>query len=611
MNKELSSYFKIIKLIKNISPAILPVVIIKAIIDAALPYVSIYFGYLILEGLISSSPASEIYNYLYWFVGIFALLRIISFYTNKVVRVLRNKVELEVMSRIANKSLTMDYEVFEKQETLKMLQAAESGANSNGRMVAFIVDTSNIIKHIFSFIYVIILLVELFTTNITVVTSNLFEAFIVSPYSIILIILFIFLTIYISSGVFKSFQNQRYNLFKSALEINRRSLYFFDVVIENYHYGKDFRIYNMHDMIINKLRKYYTLSNKTLYAAGKAQAKCSVKMILVEYAVIIFAYIIIGLKALLGAISIAAMIKFITVLTSLNLIFKGFIQSYASIRVMMKYMKNYVIYLELENVKYQGELPVEKRDDYDYKIEFKNVCFKYPNSQDYVLKDINTELSLGKKHAIVGRNGAGKTTFIKLLCRLYDPTKGEILLNGINIRKYDYDEYLRILAVVFQDFKLYSMSVGENIAVSTDYNEEKVLESLSKIGMKDKILNTKNGINTAIFQIDELGQEFSGGEMQKIAIARALYKESPLVILDEPTSALDPKSEYEVYKLFDNVIKEKTSIYISHRMASCRFCDTIMVFEEGKIIQTGSHEKLIEEDNIYSKLWNAQAKYYV
>ncbi|MDD6795823.1 MAG: ABC transporter ATP-binding protein, partial [Clostridiaceae bacterium] len=206
-----------------------------------------------------------------------------------------------------------------------------------------------------------------------------------------------------------------------------------------------------------------------------------------------------------------------------------------------------------------------------------------------------------------------KTTFIKLLCRLYDPTEGEILLNGINIKKYNYKEYLSLFSVVFQDFKLFSFSLSQNVASSVDYDEELVIDSLNKSGFSEKLEKLDKGIDTPLYKdFDEEGVEISGGEAQKIAIARALYRNAPFVILDEPTAALDPISEFEIYSRFKDLVGDKTAVYISHRLSSCRFCDDIAVFEDGRIIQRGNHDELLKnKDGKYYELWNAQAQYYV
>lgn len=211
----------------------------------------------------------------------------------------------------------------------------------------------------------------------------------------------------------------------------------------------------------------------------------------------------------------------------------------------------------------------------------------------------------------MGKNGAGKTTFIKLICRLYDPIEGYITLNGVDIRQYDYDEYLSMFSVVFQDFNLFAFPVHENIATNRIVEEDKVWKSLKLSGMDHRVKNMPQNIETNLYKYDEDGIEISGGEAQKIAIARGLYKDAPIVILDEPTSALDPISEYEIYSRLKVLVEGKTSIFISHRVGSFKFCDDIIVFDSGEIIQRGNHNALIrDENNIYASLYDAQAEYY-
>lgn len=209
-------------------------------------------------------------------------------------------------------------------------------------------------------------------------------------------------------------------------------------------------------------------------------------------------------------------------------------------------------------------------------------------------------------------NGSGKTTMIKLLCRLYDPTDGVITLNGIDIKKYNYAEYMAIFSVVFQDFKLFSFSLGQNVATGVNVDTEKATDCLIKAGLADRLSTMTRGVDTPLYNhYDEDGVEISGGEAQKIALARALYKDAPFLVLDEPTAALDPIAEFEIYSKFNSIVGEKTAIYISHRLSSCRFCDDIAVFHDGELVQRGNHNSLIsDEGGKYYELWNAQSQYY-
>ncbi len=222
------------------------------------------------------------------------------------------------------------------------------------------------------------------------------------------------------------------------------------------------------------------------------------------------------------------------------------------------------------------------------------------------------KFEIGKRLAVVGMNGSGKTTFIKLLCRLYDPTEGVILSNGIDIRKYNYREYMDIFSVVFQDFKLFALKLGENVAASVSYEQDRVVDCLEKAGFSERLAKLENGIETYLYKdYQKKGVEISGGEAQKIAIARALYKDAPFIVLDEPTAALDPIAEVEIYSKFDEIAGDKTAIYISHRLSFCKFCDEILVFHNGVVIQQGTHEELVADaQGKYYELWHAQAQYY-
>ena len=242
-------------------------------------------------------------------------------------------------------------------------------------------------------------------------------------------------------------------------------------------------------------------------------------------------------------------------------------------------------------------------------IEIRNVTKDYG---DFKLDSITFDVPEGSICGFIGQNGAGKTTFVKLLCRLYDPTEGQILLNGKDIREYDYNEYLKVFSFVFQDFKLLAFPLGQNIAADTKVDIEKAEECIKKTTLSERFASLPNGFDTYLYKdVSEKGVQISGGEAQKIALARALYKDSPVIVLDEPTAALDPIAEEEIYSNFNSITEDKTAIYISHRLSSCRFCDEITVFDNGEIVQKGTHDSLVkDEDGKYAQLWNAQAKYY-
>ncbi|MBQ8029658.1 MAG: ABC transporter ATP-binding protein, partial [Clostridia bacterium] len=232
-------------------------------------------------------------------------------------------------------------------------------------------------------------------------------------------------------------------------------------------------------------------------------------------------------------------------------------------------------------------------------------------SESYALENINLTVHNGEHLAVVGRNGSGKTTFIKLMCRLYDVDSGEILINGINIKEYSKKSLMKLYSVVFQDFKLLAVPLCDNISADKEYDRENLYRTLEQANIKDRVERMTEKENTYLYKnIDKNGVDISGGEAQKLALARALYKDSPLVILDEPTAALDPVAENEIYSRFNSFTENKTAIYISHRLSSCVFCDRIAVFDKARLVEEGTHEQLLKSGKKYSELWNAQAQYY-
>lgn len=323
-------------------------------------------------------------------------------------------------------------------------------------------------------------------------------------------------------------------------------------------------------------------------------------------------YVFTCLKAWGGAFDVGSITQYVGAATAMVANVFSLTGLLGTLETNTGYLDKTFEFLDIPNAMYQGSLTTEKRSDRRYEVEFKDVSFKYPGSDIWALRHVNMKFKVGKRLAVVGENGSGKTTFIKLLCRLYDPQEGQILLNGIDIRKYRYDDYINIFSVVFQDFQLISQPLGNNVAGSMNYDRERVRKALLDAGFGDRLATMEKGLDTTLYKgVYEDGVDVSGGEAQKIAIARALYKDAPFIILDEPTAALDPIAEAEIYSKFDEIAGDKTAIYISHRLSSCKFCDEIAVFHEGAVIQQGTHAELVADENgKYYELWNAQAQYY-
>lgn len=382
-------------------------------------------------------------------------------------------------------------------------------------------------------------------------------------------------------------------------------------VLFNYRNGKEIRLYAEEELIMDKYRRGVDFVVGRLTKSVREANRIRIFMHALELVSQILLYGFAVVRAVGGMMSPGEVVAFVMYFTRLQEGFVELASNFAGMFTKAEFCRHVFDFLDIPDQKYKGTLPTEKRDDNEYEFEFCHVSFRYPDSEEDVLKDICLKWKIGEKMALVGKNGCGKSTLVKLLCRLYDPTEGMILLNGIDIRKYKYEEYMALFSIVFQDSGLFSFPLAENIAADTQYDEGRVKDCVERAGLKERLLTMEDGIRTCLYKdFDERGIEISGGEAQKLCLARAVYKGAPFIILDEPTAALDPVSEYEIYTKFNSIVGTRTAIYISHRLSSCRFCDEITVMEGGRIVQRGTHEELSGKEGVYRDLWQAQAGYY-
>lgn len=457
---------------------------------------------------------------------------------------------------------------------------------------------------IYSFVRTVRSIIESILTMISIIGVIIFSGL---PWYITLIFIVIVI-LYATSGYI--IQTKREDIYeehnKSIVRTSRKQWYYNSSVL-NFRMHKLLRSYNSEPL----LDKYSDGINKEVNDKNieltKKYSKASLGYftnyyfvgVLLVVLVLVFSYFKFG-------ITIATLTALYTAVRNLSN------QLYDAVFTMVSYdrdciyQENYINFMEKESIFKNGTIKLESIKT----IEFKNVSFKYPRTEDYVLQDLSFKINDKERVSLVGVNGSGKTTIIKLMCRFYDVDDGEILINGINIKDYDYDSYMKQLAVVFQDFKVISFTIKDNIMIDEE-NHEKLYDCLERAQVLDKVLSFPNKENTYINRwFDPNGVEFSGGELQKFAFARTLYKDASFVVLDEPTSALDVISEDKIYSDFNEIVGEKTCLYISHRLSSCLFCDKIIVLEGSKIIETGTHYELMKLDGHYAKMFKAQAKYY-
>lgn len=505
----------------------------------------------------------------------------------------------------SDKQMSLDYDDLEDVSIQKQRQEVEENLFMFGNGLAQLVWGTSVMVKVFINIFVALLM------SGTLFISKTGEKIVDHPIWIVAILGCITLCGFSNYKATRKENSLFMKWCDNSLWFNRTFMFFGHELYTNLERAKDVRIYRQDTLAIKKIEE--------LEAWGKAEKKNSFHMAFFPSVAGFIVglgncacYLFVAIKAFLGAYGVGSVVQYVSVLTRLGDGIRDLMFMVSDNELYCAHLKKMYDYLDIPNHMYQGSLTVEKREDNEYYIEFRNVSFKYPRTENYVLRNVNLKFKIGEKLAVVGMNGSGKTTFIKLLCRLYDPTEGEILLNNVDIRKYDYKEYMSIFSVVFQDFKLFSFGLGQNVSASFHYNEELAKKCLEKAGFYGRLQSMKKGLETSIYKdLDEEGVEISGGEAQKIALARALYKNAPFIILDEPTAALDPIAEYEVYSKFNEIVQDKTAIYISHRLSSCRFCDVIAVFDGGQIVQRGVHDRLLQDTHgKYYELWNAQAQYY-
>lgn len=407
---------------------------------------------------------------------------------------------------------------------------------------------------------------------------------------------------------------ERYS-YEAEMEVmrpNRRGSYI-DYVCSDFSHVKDIKLFNIQSWILAKRKQFNDIKLRSFDQVSSRFVSLGVNSSLINNILNIGIYFYLIFMLVMKKILIGDFTMYLSVVTNFSASVGGVFTSFVKFQQVSRYLDNYILFKNTEN-RVNVAKPIKDLTDSFFAISFINVSFKYPGQDEYALRNITATIRGNQRVSIVGQNGAGKTTFIKLLMRLYDPTEGEIVINGINIKDIDYEAYLKNFSAVFQDFKLLAFPIKENVAFdrSEDYSDEDCIRLLTDVGLKKKIADLPKGVHTCIGkQFDEEGTDLSGGESQKIAIAKALFRDSPIVVLDEPTAALDPISEYEIYKSFDGLVKNKTSIFISHRLSSTMFSDIIFVFDQGQIVEIGSHDQLIESDGLYREMFQKQAHFYI
>ena len=588
--------------------------IASPLLAAALPYISLYFTARLLDAIAAGASAETLWRLLAALLAATLVCGTLSALLKRWYEGLGSTIGFYQSKCLAEKMLSMDFEVADDPATSQLYDKIIQSSNAAGwgllRAVESLPGLSGALARILG---AILLSVSLFRLPV----SEPALAWLNSPLCGVLVLAALLGSALGAAALRTQAEAAWIKCAPGIMFSNRMFSYFFFKSIQgSTEQSLDTRTYRQDEWIdrINRapendtfrldgpLFKTYRGPMGCLNALGRALSWLFTGLV----------YLYVCLKAMGKAFGVGAVTQYVGAITNMAQGVADLLEGLGEMKNNQTFLEQFFQFLDLPNKMYQGSLTTEKRSDRQYEVEFRDVSFKYPGSDVWALRHVNMKFRVGSRMAVVGQNGSGKTTFIKLLCRLYDPTEGQILLNGIDIKKYNYRDYLALFSVVFQDFQLLAFPLGQNVAGAQQYDAARAADCLEKAAFGDRLNTLPHGLDTALYKdFDPEGVEISGGEAQKIAIARTLYKDAPFLILDEPTAALDPIAEAEIYSKFNEIAGDKTAVYISHRLSSCKFCDEIAVFDHGQIVQQGSHDRLLaDEAGKYYALWMAQAQYY-
>ena len=594
-----------LKLLHSFCPSYFPLLVLKSFFNKLSPYFNLYFSAEIINEIVSMHSKERLIT----LVAVTVLGNFAISIIGGVLNLAFGRRETLLNQREAayynQKTLTMDYDNLENTEVRQLRRkiTESSRIDNHGRQL-LVMGVEGLVNIAVSAVLSLFLGAEMFVLIFAAGFS-----WYAALFTILIICLMIF-SIWYSFAQKNKLSAASQEASQAMIDENR-----IDDAVDCYNMGKDVRLYRQDKLIMKIKDLSLSLHKKAFRIIALKRYHSNIPLLAADFLLQAVIYMFVCFYTVQGVFGVGSIIKYVGFVSTIINCIKNYFGIMGEIKNNTPFVKDYLDYFDIPQHMNGGRLSMDKdglNAASGFEVEFKNVSFKYPGSDTFALKNISLKFSAQERLAVVGMNGSGKSTFIKLLCRLYDPSEGEILFNGVNIQEYDYDQYLALFSVIFQDYKLFSFTLGQNVAACAEYDRDKAGYCLAEAGFSERLKQMPDGLDTLLYKdFEETGIEVSGGEAQKIALARALYKDAPFIILDEPTAALDPIAEYEIYSRFNKIVKNKTVIYISHRLSSCRFCDDIAVFHEGRLIQRGSHEQLLKNKNgKYFELWHSQAQYY-
>ncbi|MBQ7863530.1 MAG: ABC transporter ATP-binding protein [Lachnospiraceae bacterium] len=562
---------------------------LRLVVMTVMPFVNIMVMPLIVDEMLTTRSAEKIFKYVVFILASEFVLNLLNGILGNVLERYTVKFENYYKTLLSARIMELDFQLTEDKKALDQMELAKNGMTwYSGGLNGIVEPLFNMASALFTVVGVVIIVATQAPILILITTAIL-----------------------VLSGLINNKLNQIEQKQYAELSKTNRIFGYLGWELTDFRYGKDIRLYGAKDMMVDKWNRFNDIMIGNWKTLADKQLPLNLLMTATDIIRDFGTYFYLGVLAITGRITIGIATQMFTAAGTFYGSMRNLVWNFQELNKRANYANEYVKFMDYPAAIQKGDKHVTPGP---HTFEFKDVSFSYPGADVEVLRNINLTLTPGEHLSVVGLNGAGKTTLVKLLCRLYDPTKGVILMDGVDIKEYDYEEYMTVFAPVFQDFKLFAFTMKENILMEKSEDEtQDVTTVLERVGLAEKLSTLSNGADTVVYKhFDKDGIEPSGGEQQKLAIARALYKNAPVVILDEPTAALDPMAEYDIYRQFDTLVHEKTAIYISHRLSSCQFCDKIAVFSEKELKEYGTHAELVNKpDGVYAKMFAAQAQYYV
>lgn len=592
-NKEVKKIKKVFALAWGISPLYIILLIMNSLIGAMQIVANVVLPKYLIDELITSRNTGS----LLYIGGAIVLSNLLfSFWGKLMTRnlAIQNRYMNEKMNQaLGIKIMNVDYSYLENPYYLDLKERAAFACTNQSAVYNLINNSADLLKSLVTLVSMVAVMLTLGPV-----------LFLVSAVTIILTVV-----------VLASFSSYQVRFFDKIIPVNRKYGYYLGLGYSDDEIQKDARLYGMEPMLLSRVVNYTNefMGEFNKYYKKQGKIRGAVNIIANLQAALTYGYV--GIRVVTNQfgkqIGLGSFMMYVNASIQFTATFRTLTDNIVGTKQMLDYLDPFLELMDLPEVKQEGDIPFEGVIE---SVCFEHVTFCYPGSEKEVLSDLSFQINKGEKISIVGLNGAGKTTLIKLICRLYHPTSGKILINGKDIFDYDYESYIKNIAAVFQDYKLFAFSLLENITSKDKEKVDKgeVNEIVKEVGLEEKIEELPNGLDSLYGKAyDVNGIELSGGQSQKVAIARALYKNASMVIMDEPTSALDPLAEADIYHNFNNMVSNKTAIYISHRMSSSVFCDRILVLDGGSVSDFDSHENLMKKgESLYCKLFKAQAENY-